>query len=202
MTLPSTAGYADEADILAVRYETLTFEGVHHDILHLVPPAPQPGMTGRALDIGAGTGRDAAALARRGFAVTAAEPTVALRAHGERLHAGLNIAWRDDALPDLSGLQGQHHDLVFLTAVWMHLDAGERARAMMAVAPLVGPSGRLFLSLRHGPVPPGRRMFDVPAGEVIDAALQQGLSVLYRGEKDDAQGRGDVRWSVLVFERR
>ncbi|SCG08174.1 hypothetical protein GA0115255_123563 [Streptomyces sp. Ncost-T6T-2b] len=54
----STAGYAEAADALAVQYEQVTFEDVHRDVLHLLPSAPA-----RILDVGAGTGRDAAALA-------------------------------------------------------------------------------------------------------------------------------------------
>ncbi|MFF3403121.1 hypothetical protein ACFYW6_32055 [Streptomyces sp. NPDC002659] len=53
-----TAGYADTADVLAVQYEEVTFDEVHSDVLQLVPVEP-----GRILDVGAGTGRDAAALA-------------------------------------------------------------------------------------------------------------------------------------------
>ncbi len=194
----STAGYAEAADTLAAQYESVRFEDVHRDILHLIPAPP-----GHALDIGAGTGRDAAALARRGFTVTATEPTAELRAHGERLHAGLDIRWLDDALPDLPRLSaaGQAFDLVMLTAVWMHLDAGERERAMAAVAPLLAPQGRLALSLRHGPVPEGRRMFDVAAEEVIAAAAGHGLALLHRNTRGDMLGRGDVRWSFLVLER-
>ncbi|MGQ3357308.1 MAG: class I SAM-dependent methyltransferase, partial [Phreatobacter sp.] len=76
MSRASTAGYAEEAENLARQYESVTFEEVHAPLLHLLP------LSGRALDIGAGSGRDAAALAARGFAVTAVEPTAELRAEG------------------------------------------------------------------------------------------------------------------------
>lgn len=193
----STAGYAAEADRLAASYESITFEDVHRDILHLVPEPP-----GRALDIGAGTGRDAAALARRGFTVTAAEPTAELRRHGESLHAALPIRWLADGLPDLPQLTtaGERFDLVMLTAVWMHLDAAERGRAMQAVAPLLAPGGRLAMTLRHGPVPPGRRMFDVPAGEAIGQAARHGLRLLHHARRGDMFGRDDVTWDVLMLE--
>lgn len=192
-----TEGYAADADRLATAYESITFEDVHSRIIPLLPAS------GRALDIGAGTGRDAAALARRGFEVTAAEPTAELRAHGERLHAGLPIRWIDDSLPELPQLTAaaERFDLVMLTAVWMHLDAGERRRAMQAVTPLVAEAGRLALSLRHGPVPPGRRMFDVPADEVIAQAADHGLRLLHRSERGDMFNRGDVRWDILMLER-
>lgn len=196
--ISSTEGYAAEADRLAVSYESITFEDVHRDILHLIPEK-----SCRALDIGAGTGRDAAALARRGFAVTAAEPTAELRRHGERLHAGLPIRWLDDGLPDLPQLaaSGERFGLILLTAVWMHLDAAERGRAMQAVAPLVAPGGRIAITLRHGPVPEGRRMFDVTADEVIAQADTCGLHLLHHARRGDMFGRNDVTWDVLMLER-
>ncbi|MFX5622495.1 class I SAM-dependent methyltransferase, partial [Acinetobacter baumannii] len=76
----STDGYAENAAALTVQYESITFDDVHRDILHLVPAAPSS-----AIDIGAGTGRDAAALAARGHQVLAVEPTVELLAEAQRL---------------------------------------------------------------------------------------------------------------------
>ncbi|MBS4045327.1 MAG: class I SAM-dependent methyltransferase [Alphaproteobacteria bacterium] len=193
----STAGYASIADQLVVQYEGIRFEEVHGQILHLLPPA------GRALDIGAGTGRDAAALARRGFRVTAAEPTAEMSAHGQRLHAGLDITWSDDALPHLPQLaaRGETYHLIMLTAVWMHLDETERAIAMPVVAALLADGGRLSMTLRHGPVPRGRRMFDLSADEVIAAAQPHGIDLLYRGRRGDMLSRDAVHWDVLMLEK-
>jgi len=77
-----TEGYGETADALAKHYESVSFADVHREILHLIPATPS-----RALDVGAGTGRDAAALAALGHAVVAVEPTPELRAHGQRLPA-------------------------------------------------------------------------------------------------------------------
>lgn len=193
-----TQGYAEEADRLAVRYEALTFEGVQRDVLHLIPAAPC-----RVLDIGAGTGRDAAALATRGHRVTAMEPTAELRVHGQRRHRLPNLTWIDDSLPELARLRaaGASFDLVMATAVWMHLDEAERAAAMHNVAKLMAPGGLFLMSLRYGPVPPGRRMFAVPAEEAIVQAAQSGLSSAHRSDREDMQGRDDVRWTLLGFRR-
>lgn len=194
----ATSGYAAEADRLAVQYESVTFEDVHAPVLHLLPPP------GRALDIGAGTGRDAAALADRGFAVTAVEPTAELRAHGARLHAGKAIAWIDDGLPDLPVLAaaGGRFDLVMLTAVLMHLDAGERTRAMARLAAHLAPGGRLVMTLRHGPVPAGRRMFDVSGEETLALAGRHGLAGLFSATRADMFGRPGVSWTVLALTQR
>ncbi|MGW1409720.1 class I SAM-dependent methyltransferase [Streptomyces sp. NPDC002403] len=152
------------------------------------------------LDVGAGTGRDAAALAARGHDVVAVEPTAELREHARRLHTGSGIVWVDDALPDLA-LSGHpdRFDAVFVTAVWMHLDAGERRRAMARVAALLVPGGRFFVNLRHGPVPEGRHMFDVSAAETVELGSVHGLHTVHRAERPDLHGRDNVRWSSLVL---
>src|SRR5689334_22040717 len=83
-----TEGYGETAAKLVEPYETIAFEDVHADVLHLFPGAPC-----RVIDVGAGTGRDAAALARRGHDVTAVEPTPELRDHSKAVHSALPIAW-------------------------------------------------------------------------------------------------------------
>ena len=67
-------GYTEEAAALTRQYESVRFVDVHGPVLHLFPTVPSD-----VLDIGAGTGRDAAALAGMGHRVVAAEPTAALR---------------------------------------------------------------------------------------------------------------------------
>jgi SAM-dependent methyltransferase len=192
-----TAGYGANAAVLAQQYESLRFEYVHREVLHLFPRAP-----GRVLDIGAGSGRDAAALAALGHRVVAVEPTPELRAEGMHRHAALPIEWIDDHLPGLHRTRalGVRHDLILLTAVWMHLDAVERATAMEALAALVAAGGQVAMSLRHGPVPEGRRMFDVSAQETAELADRHGLRQRFLGEREDMLGRADVRWSFLVLQ--
>jgi SAM-dependent methyltransferase len=194
-----TEGYAAEADVLARQYESITFAQAHAPYIHLIPTAPS-----RVLDIGAGTGRDAAALAEMGHEVVAAEPTSEMRAHAARLHPSPRIEWVDDSLPDLAKLtaRAETFDLVMMTAVWMHLDDDERRRAMPNVAGLVRSGGAFIMSLRYGPVPAGRRMFVVSAEETIALAADAGLVLRRRFDNQPGGfGRADVSWVKLVFEK-
>ena len=79
--ISGTEGYAETADVLVEQYEDVAFSDTHRAILHLLPTPPA-----RVIDVGAGTGRDAAALAALGHSVVAVEPTMEMRAHGRRLH--------------------------------------------------------------------------------------------------------------------
>lgn len=190
-----TQGYEQEAQELLKRYELMRFEDAHQARLDLLPP---PCI--RVLDIGAGTGRDAAWFTARGDQVTAIEPTRAMREGAMALHPAPSIRWIDDSLPALESVRGETFDLVWMSAVWMHFDHDERARMMHVVAPLVAPGGALMISLRHGPVPPGRRMFDVSAAETQALASAAGLACL-RTDQAQPGFTPSVMWDYLWFKR-
>lgn len=195
--MSGTEGYAEAAETLVRQYESVSFAEVHRQVLHLLPATP-----GRILDIGAGTGRDAAAFAAMGHTVVAVEPTAELRNRAAAQHPSPRIEWLEDSLPHLARLggRGEAFDLVMLTAVWMHFDEGQRRLAMPRAARLVRSGGQMILSLRHGPVPPGRRMFEVSVEEVIHLAEASGLGLIFRlDDQPSALGRSDVRWTRLAF---
>jgi SAM-dependent methyltransferase len=200
MTEIGNRGYEAEADALAVRYESRAFDAVHPHLLALLPPPPAA-----ILDVGAGTGRDAGALAARGYHVTAAEPTAAMRAHGQRLHASPQIDWIDDHLPQLVHIVPPDGGfaVILLTAVWMHLDAEQRAAAMPRLGALAASGALLAMTLRHGPVPAGRRMFDVSAAETIALAAAAGFDCIGVSEGDDGAAlQPGISWDRLVFRHR
>lgn len=194
-----TEGYAEEADELFRHYESIPVAHMHRFVLHLIPTAPC-----RVLDIGSGTGRDAAWFAACGHRVTAAEPSEAMRSRAMLLHRSPGIEWLDDGLPALAVLcgRGEQFDLVMLTAVWMHLDEGQRRQAMPHLASLVRSGGTVIMTLRHGQVPAGRRMFEVSATETIELAQAQDLHPVLnlRTESGLAQNRAaGITWTSLAF---
>ncbi|MEO8310454.1 MAG: class I SAM-dependent methyltransferase [Caldimonas sp.] len=196
-----TRGYAEQADELVARYEAIDFATRHASILPLMPDAPAS-----VLDIGAGSGADAAWLAARAYRVVAVEPTEAMRSRAMALHPSAAIEWIDDSLPALRHVAAQRRsfDMVMLTAVWMHLDAGERRRAMPIVASLIAAGSLLTMTLRHGPVPAGRLMFAVSAEETIALAdmcdLRPLLNVHVESRQPENRAAG-VSWSHLAFRR-
>lgn len=199
--LSSLSGYAEEADDLFARYEKRRSEDVHGDVLHWFPAPPA-----RVLDIGAGTGRDAAWFAGLGHPVLAVEPVAELRERAARLHPEPEIEWLDDTLPALEKVRarGEPFDLVMMNAVWMHFDAGERETGMGHISGLMAPGARLFMTQRHGPVPEGRRMFDVSGAETEALAARFGLTCLFNVRTGSIQPENMARaieWTKLVFEK-
>ncbi len=196
---PGTEGYAQEAPQLLQRYEAFPFEEAHKRVTNLIPQDP-----GCVLDIGAGTGRDAAYLADNGHHVTAVEPTDELREGGRKLHPSPLIEWVADGLPCLTSIANRkdRYELVMMTAVWMHLNEAERAQAMPVVATLLKPGCHLILSLRHGPVPEGRRMFAVTADETIQLAAAERLRPILNIHTEALQEpnrSAGVTWTRLAF---
>lgn len=199
--LISTSGYAAEADSIFERYEARDAAAVHAPWFAFFPASPA-----RVIDIGAGTGRDAAWLASLGHSVLAVEPVDELRTRAAKLHPEPEITWLADMLPDLKATQarGETFDMVLMHAVWMHLTDEERRTGMVSVAGLLAPGGRIFMSLRHGTVPAGRRMFDVTGDETIALAADHRLKPLYndRAQSIQAENRANkIEWTKLVFEK-
>ena len=87
-----------------------------------------------------------------------------------------------------------------LTAVWMRLDEAQRQRAMPRVVALLGFPGVMVMSVRYGPVPPGRRLFEVSTDETISLAQAAGLRVVLNlPGRPDRLGREGVTWTRLSF---
>ena len=110
----------------AARFEAHGAADLNSWLVNLLPASPAV-----IMDVGAGSGRDAAWLASLGYQVLAVEPSASMRAEATRLHPVGNIRWLDDRLPDLSGpiRAGLSADAILLSAVWMHVRPPNRPRA-------------------------------------------------------------------------
>lgn len=192
----SVQHYDESARQIADLYESTTFERVHEGSLDLLPASGSA-----VLDVGAGSGRDAAALATRGYCVTAVEPSRGLREEAHRRHGDEQIKWCDDALPHLRTLGDQRFAFILVSAVWMHLIPRDRSTAMHRLAQLLAPSGRLVISVREGLVDPARAITAVTTQEVEETATRSGLLMVRRIDAADTLSRADVSWSTLVFEK-
>jgi SAM-dependent methyltransferase len=195
--LDATAYYDRDAAGFAARYDSVTFSAVHPLLSHHLPNA------GRALDIGAGSGRDSRALATHGLAVTAIEPSAGLRAIGEA-HGG-SICWVDDRLPDLASLTGEPHryDLILCSAVLMLVAPDDLLPSFATMARLLTPAGRVAINIR-APMPqePPEIFFLHSDVDMMVAAEEVGLICRDRGETIDALGRTAYRWRSFIFGHR
>lgn len=188
--------YDAHARDLADGYEGLDAETTHPRLFEMLRGAKGA----RILDVGAGTGRDAAALAGLGHHVTAVEPSAVMLRLARGLHPGNDVLWISDAMPALGKVKGTY-DVIVLSAVWMHVPPSDRAAAFSRLFDLVAPRGRIYMTLRLGAGDVNRAMWTVSASEINRLASAQGLKVIDFGKQPDLLGRDDVTWQTLVVAR-
>jgi protein-L-isoaspartate O-methyltransferase len=190
--------YSRNADRLIDRYEKLAPQAVHAAWIHLVPETRS-----RILDVGAGSGRDAAWFAGLGHCVIAVEPADNLRKKAIALHSRADVRWIKDRLPGLNLVHRLNagFDVILVSAVWMHLTQTDRPRAFESLYTLLNPAGILIISIRYGPVAGRPAMFPATGSEIGNLARQLGLDVVINVQNDDLYHRTEVRWETVVLRR-
>ena len=192
--------YAREAPDLVESFERISAADVYANVAHLLPEQPS-----RIVDVGAGTGRDAAWFVQLGHSVLAVEPTDHLRTVGMALHPSTRITWISDTLPDLQRTleRGEAFDCVVLCAVWQHLTRDERAVAMPNLARLLARGGRFFMVLRHEPPDAQGRRNDSQREDAETMARDAGLDLAFACEGNpvhpDSRAKGvTLTWFVFA----
>ena len=152
------------------------------------------------LDVGAGSGRDAAWLASKGHQVVAVEPSSGMRKEAERFHSGSGFTLLSDRLPDLTMTcrTGLSFDLILLNAVWMFIPEAARERGFRKLVALLKPRGVIALSLRT-PCETHRGMHPVSVSEIEGLAQRHGAYIESTKEADDLLGRPGVRWHQIII---
>ena len=190
--------YSEKAQHYYDLYNSVDAESVHSDWKAFL----QKAKASTALDVGAGSGRDANWLAEQGWNVTAAEPADDLR-NLAQANSHNSVTWCNASLPALIALPQapKTYDLILLSAVWMHLPEAERPPALKRLAELLSESGIVVITLRHGPPRDEREMFEVTMNEVEELAKANNLK-LFNGSSEyteDALNRKSVKWETLVI---
>lgn len=187
--------YERDAAGFAARYDSVSFAAVHPLLGRYLPAR------GAALDIGAGSGRDARALAAHGLDVTAVEPAAGFREIGAASDPG--IRWIDDRLPDLARLaDARRFDLILCSAVLMLVPPTDLTASLVNMAGLLAPGGRIVINIRR-PMPgePVDIFFAHSDAEILAAVAAAGLVCLDLAEARDALGRETYHWRSFIFER-
>ena len=190
------AWYDANAEAVVARYEAVPSEAVHGWLWDLLPQS-----SASVLDIGAGSGRDAAWLAANGHDVVAVEPSASMRAAAASLHGNSTINWIDDRLPALGVVSraGLSFDLILLSAVWMHVAESDRRRAFRKMINLLRPGGLMAITLRLGSADRERGFHSVTREEVEALARDHGAFVEKYTETMDLLDRDDIHWTQMAI---
>lgn len=188
--------YSTNAEHYYSLYQSISASSVH-GYLEQALANTQPTT---ALDVGAGSGRDANWLAAKGWQVTATEPAEALLKLAKQ-HSNEKVSWCNAALPALEHLPKaqQKFELILLSAVWMHLPSEERPAAIKRLSELLSNTGRMYISLRFGPSDPERPMYPVSYEQLQALAADNGLTArnLNPVPSKDGLQRSDVEWVTV-----
>ncbi len=142
MTDPQTIGCYDR---LAARFakEWEDDQPVPVDLQTIIRRYFRPGLT---VDVGCGSGRDAAWLSANGFDVVGVDPSEGLLAEARARHGG--VRFEVGALPDLGKLMGGAFANVLCETVIMHLNPTLIPESVRRLIGLLEPQGTLCLTWR------------------------------------------------------
>jgi 2-polyprenyl-3-methyl-5-hydroxy-6-metoxy-1,4-benzoquinol methylase len=192
------ASYDHESLKYFESYRGLYFSNIHRQFVKYLPNR----INAKVLDIGCGSGRDALSLARRGYLVTAVDPSIKMLDLARLNNSHHNIRWLEDRLPELSKLEKNKYEFVLLSAVWMHVPPHERSAAIFRISDLLENGGHVAVSLRLGKPDPKRMMHPVSLEEILLHASNAGLSAIYCSKKhSDPLNRKEVCWQKVVLKK-
>jgi 2-polyprenyl-3-methyl-5-hydroxy-6-metoxy-1,4-benzoquinol methylase len=198
--VPGTKGYERSAQRFVEISQSLDFHIVCSEFVPFLPNAPA-----RVLDVGAGAGQNAAALADKGFDVVAVEPMGDFLNAAMAEYADKPVTWMQDALPMLGRVQAsqERFDMVLVEAVWHHLNPEDQKIAFNELVSLLSPKGRLAMSLRSGPAGLGAHVFPTDACKTVQLAVSHGLNCILHKDRLPSllPGKATVTWSRFVFEK-
>jgi SAM-dependent methyltransferase len=192
----AVAWYDENAEAIIERHESLAPEKVNAWLADVLPNQPA-----LVLDVGAGSGRDAAWLASRGHEVIAVEPSEQMRHRGERLHRADKIRWINDRLPGLENVHrlGISFDFILLNAVWMHLAPANRRRAFRKLVTLLKPGAWMAISFRQPEPGNPRSMFPCHLDELEQLARIHGTFIEGVETASDELARTGIEWTRLII---
>jgi len=188
--------FSKNSDRLAEQYEKLSPEQLNAQWRHFIPTTKS-----LILDVGSGSGRDAAWFSKKGHEVVAVEPADGLRKRAKELHPHPSIQWINDTLPALREVYKLNlkFDLILVSAVWMHIAPGLRERSFRKLVNLLKPGGKLVIALRHGPSPDERVIYPTNSEEINRLANRFAIDVVLNTKSKDQLGRPEVSWTTMVL---
>ncbi len=181
------------------------WESVESPLATLLPMLFRKGHT--VLDVGAGSGRDCAALLRLGVDAHGLEPVVALCTAAISRHPELANRIVTATVEEYAHGNRARFDGVLLSAVLMHIPDNELFNFVLAIRELVKPGGRLVVSvpLERDDVDPETqrdgegRLFVIRSEAEVSLFFERlGFAVESRFRSNDALGRNAL-WATIVF---
>jgi SAM-dependent methyltransferase len=196
--------YNGNAAACAAKYESADMSHLDHLLLRHLPEKDA-----RVLELGFGSGREAAFLLQNGHDVRAIDASAGMVEEALRRHPQLSGRLTCEALPleEGSRLLGESFDAVLAIALFMHIPDSDLFETIFQLKRLLKPRGTAFISVsvgREGVDSAGRgrggRLFrERSADELLLLFERVGFRLTARYETPDVLER-DMLWCTLVFQ--
>ena len=199
----TAAYYQTHASAVALRYEAVSSPA--EQLFSVAFPQGS-----RVLDLGCGSGRDAARLMAKGYDTFGVEPSAGLRAAAIAHHPELTGKISEAMLPDIGKPFGGDFDGVLCSAVLMHIPESQLFDAVLNIRALLKSHGRLLVSLPlsrgdahvNNRDADGRLFAPYVPGEITLLFERLGFQLVGRWDNGDALARAGTSWFTLLFELR
>ena len=195
--------YSQNSSNVAKRYESADVTQLHEFLSSSLKPG------GRLLELGCGSGRDAAFMVSQGFKVLATDGSAPMVEQAKTQHPELAGHVNHLKLPEgLSNALGVF-DGIYAVAVLMHLSVQEIEKTILAVKSLLAAKGRFIFSVpaRRDDVmtnefdAKGRRFTALSPDGWEDLCLKHNLQIVRTMISEDGLGRGGVVWMNCLAEK-
>jgi SAM-dependent methyltransferase len=203
MDAPTLAYYNCNAAEVARRYESADAALIHANLLDAFS------QDGELLEMGVGSGRDAAFLLARGYRISATDASPEMIAEATRLHPELGGRLILHTFPDPLPFPDHAFDGAYAIALLMHLPKESILPSLLEIARVLRPGGRLLFSvpnLRTGPalnaLETDPRLFTkLEPTEWEEVATRAGFKLTKRSLDQDGLTRSGFSWHTFLFTR-
>lgn len=195
--------YEEHAESAAAAYEEVDLRPVVTPIMGYLPDG------GKLLDLGCGSGRDAAFFLEQGYDVTALDGSGAMLAEAAAYHPELVGRFVHHRLPEPLPFDSGSFDILLSMAVLMHLERHSLPQAFDEISRVTRVGGVVAYSANTerpgldeaGNDEKGRHFscLDIDAWETMHRAAN--LESVAVWENDDITGRPGIRWATFVCRR-
>lgn len=189
--------YEKDAALLCKQYRSAQPEQLYHLMLSFFHPNKP------TADIGCGSGRDLNWLSSHGYPSTGYDPSPAMIAEARAAYTTSDV--RESSLPDLLGIPDGSYWNVLCSATIMHVPREDLITAILNLARILKPGGRLILTYRRSRVDgeresDGRLYTDIPPGKMALLLESAGFGNVLRLTQPDS-ARNDIVWYVFACEK-
>jgi SAM-dependent methyltransferase len=191
--------YEQNSHDLIKRYESADMSALHQLLAKHLP------FKSKVIDIGFGSGRDLAFLQSNGHDIYGIDPVESFVVQAQHRFTDIREHFRVGSFltADIPSDWLSSFDTVISIAVWMHLKAQERPKAIDAIKALVKPNGIVILSFSLGgrDSDDGRHFEPLELKKVINEFNDAGCSMIESLCSQDSLGRDSIQWATVVFKR-